>query len=83
MKKYLLVIILMLGSGLMLFLGFSYTSLEANVSKIVYSDKSEYIDINKGMGYINSLPMNINVINKYFSNINLMLLISIFLILII
>ena len=40
MKKYLLVIILMLGSGLMLFLGFSYTSLEANVSKIVYSDKS-------------------------------------------
>jgi len=70
MKKYFLVIILMLGSGLMLFLGFSYTSLEANVSKIVYSDKSEYIDINKGMGYINSLPMNINVINKYFSNIN-------------
>ena len=69
-KYYMSSIVLMITSFIMLFLGFSYYKLEGNVSKIVYSDKNEYNDINKGLNYINTLPMNINIINEYFSDLN-------------
>ena len=64
-KYYMSSIVLMITSFIMLFLGFSYYKLEGNVSKIVYSDKNEYNDINKGLNYINTLPMNINIINEF------------------
>ena len=69
-KYYMSSIVLMITSFIMLFLGFSYYKLEGNVSKIVYSDKNEYNDINKGLNYINTLPMNINIINEYFYDLN-------------
>ena len=69
-KYYMSSIVLMITSFIMLFLGFSYYKLEGNVSKTVYSDKNEYNDINIGLNYINTLPMNINIINEYFSDLN-------------
>lgn len=63
-------ILLMFISTIMITLAFIYYKLEAEVVNYRYSDISEYRDINEGIEFIEKLPIQFNIINKYFSNMN-------------
>ena len=60
---------------ILLFISFNLLSLatifyafETNIEEYKYSDTDEYNNINEGLKIINSLPIQVNISNKYFSN---------------
>ena len=63
-------VILMIISGIMISLAFLYCSLEDKVINFRYSDNEEYNDINEGIKFIEKMPIQFNIINKYFSDMN-------------
>lgn len=63
-------IVLMLVSAIMITLAFIYYRLEDEVINYRYSDIREYSDINEGIKFIEKLPIQFNIINKHFSNMN-------------
>lgn len=70
-KRYInLSVLLMFVSAMMIFLAMIYYSLEEKVINYRYSDVEEYNDINEGIKFIEKLPIQFNILNKYFSNIN-------------
>lgn len=62
--------VLMLISSIMITLAFIYYRLEDEVINYRYSDIREYSDINEGIKFIERLPIQFNIINQYFSNMN-------------
>lgn len=70
-KGYInLSIILMFASAIMISLAFVYYALEDRAISYRYSDIKEYTDINNGIKFIEKMPIQFNIINKYFSNMN-------------
>ena len=68
-KKYTLIaLILLFVSFNLLSLATIFYSFETNIEDYKYSDNEEYNNINEGLSIINSLPIQINISNKYFSN---------------
>ena len=63
-------IVLMFVSAIMITLAFIYYRLEDEVINYRYSDIREYSDINEGIKFIEKMPIQFNIINKYFSNMN-------------
>lgn len=63
-------IVLMFISAVMITMAFIYYRLENEVINYRYSDIREYSDINEGIKFIEKLPIQFNIINKYFSNMN-------------
>ncbi len=57
-------------SAIMISLAFVYYALEDKAISYRYSDLEEYSDINEGIKFIERLPIQFNIINKYFSNMN-------------
>lgn len=60
---------------ILLFISFNLLSLatifytfEKDIENYKYSDKDEYSNISNGLNLINSLPIQFNISNKYFSN---------------
>ncbi len=60
-------IFLLIGSFNLLTLGVIYYQLEGEVVNYRYSDEDEYDDIKEGIDFIQKLPIQINIENKYFS----------------
>lgn len=63
-------IILMFASAIMISLAFVYYALEDRAISYRYSDIEEYSDINQGIKFIEKLPIQFNIINNYFSDMN-------------
>ena len=71
-KGYInLSIILMFASAIMISLAFVYYALEDRAISYRYSDIKEYTDINNGIKFIEKMPIQFNIINKYFLEISI------------
>lgn len=64
----IIIALLLIGSFNLLALGTICYALEDKVETFKYSDLSEYLDINQGLSLINTLPIQFNIVNEYFSN---------------
>jgi len=69
-KEKMIPLSLLLLSTFMLFMGFSYQSIEKRVQSYSYSDKEEYDNLNDSIKLIESLPIHINIMNQYFSSVS-------------
>lgn len=69
-RDLIISIFLMVLSGIMLILAIFYYDLSDKIKEYHYSDKEEYNNVTEGIAFIKSLPIHLNIINKYFSNIN-------------
>ena len=69
-RDLIISIFLMVLSGIMLTLAIFYYDLSDKIKEYHYSDKEEYNNVTEGIAFIKSLPIHLNIINKYFSNIN-------------
>ena len=68
-KLYTLIaLILLFVSFNLLSLATIFYSFENNIEDYKYSDTDEYNTINEGLNIINTLPIQVNISNKYFSN---------------
>ena len=68
-KKYLIISMILLFISLnLLSLAAVYYAFEDEIERFKYSDNDEYSNINKGIKLIDSLPIQFNIINKYFSD---------------
>lgn len=63
-------IFLMFLSVVSLFGAIVYYDLSEQVKTYSYSDKNEYETITEGLDFLNKLPIQFNIINKYFSDFN-------------
>lgn len=63
-------IFLMVLSAISLFGAVVYYDLSEQVKAYSYSDKKEYETITEGLDFINKLPIQFNIINKYFADFN-------------
>ncbi|MBR1937132.1 MAG: hypothetical protein IJ842_05500 [Bacilli bacterium] len=67
-KPILISILLLLGSFNLLSLASIYYKMEQKIVDYRYSDKNEYLNVEEGIDFINKLPIQFNITNKFFSN---------------
>ena len=72
-RDLIISIFLMILSGIMLILAIFYYDLSDKIKEYHYSDKEEYNNVTEGISFIKSLPIHLNIINKYFSNMKAVL----------